>query len=261
MKSARDSFNFVHKLFNFFVSSNTHQSMSMRFIFCLLFLIPLSSDGQWKDYIIGVRGDTLNRVDMKGKKQGPWSVHTDDLRGERGYDEEGYFENDLKEGTWKRYSLQGIKIAEENYRWGKLNGRSKYYTYNGGLLREESWRAVDPANPFDTVEVFSVTDPTKVVNRVVVKNEGLAFKHGEWNYYDPVEGVIVKTEKYQLNKLVTNEGEMADDELLPIGISNNSKAKSDTVGKKVTKPQAVIDYEKKNSGKKKVKTRDGKTGY
>ncbi|MFI5130067.1 MAG: toxin-antitoxin system YwqK family antitoxin [Chitinophagales bacterium] len=232
----------------------------MRIIFCFLLLVSMNSFAQWKDYSIGVRGDTLNRVDLKGKKQGPWSIHVDDLRGEKGYEEEGYFENDVKEGTWKRYSLQGIKIAEENYRWGKLNGRSKYFTYNGGLLRSESWRAMDPANAFDTVEVFDVIDPTKVVKRVVIKNEGIALKHGEWSYYDPVEGVIVKTENYQLDKLVNNQGEAFDDELKPLGVGGYSK--SDTTGKKtLTKPQAVIDYEKKNSGKKKVKTRDGRTGY
>jgi hypothetical protein len=200
---------------------------------------------------------------MKDKKQGPWFIHMDDLRGERGYEEEGYFENDLKEGTWKRYSLQGIKIAEENYRWGKLNGRAKYFTYNGGLLREESWRAMDPANPYDTVPVVDVNDPTKVLRRVVVKNEGVSMKHGEWNYYDPVEGTIVKTERYQLNKLVNEDGEVMDDELKPIDITNSSKSKPDTSGKKTAaKPQAVLDYEKKNSGKKKIKTRDGSTtGY
>ncbi|MBK8310654.1 MAG: hypothetical protein IPL04_06880 [Chitinophagaceae bacterium] len=45
----------------------------------------------------------------------------------------------------KRYSLEGVKIAEENYRWGKLHGKQQYFTYNGGLEREESWRAIDPA--------------------------------------------------------------------------------------------------------------------
>jgi hypothetical protein len=110
--------------------------------------------------------------------------------------------------------------------------------------------------------VYAVNDPSKIIDRVVVKNDGVAFKHGEWNYYDPAEGVIVKTEKYQLNKIVNNDGEVLDDELKPLGISDNSKSKSDTTGKKaLTKPQAILDYEKKNSGKKKVKTRDGKTGY
>jgi hypothetical protein len=233
----------------------------MRFIFCLLLLVSLNSFGQWKDYKISVRGDTLNRLDMKGKKQGPWVMHVDDLRGERGYEEEGYFENDMKEGAWKRYSLQGIKIAEENYRWGKLNGRSQYFTYNGGLQREERWRAMDPAHPYDTVDVYDVYDLNKIIDRVVVKNDGVAFKHGEWTYYDPAQGVIVKTERYQLNKLVIGNGEESDDEK-PLGITNNTKAGSDTAGKKsLTKPQAVLDYEKKNSGKKKVKTRDGKTGY
>jgi len=64
----------------------------MRFIFCLLILVSLDSFAQWKDYSISVKGDTINRVDMKGKKQGPWAIHVDELRGERGYEEEGYFE-------------------------------------------------------------------------------------------------------------------------------------------------------------------------
>lgn len=234
----------------------------MRFIICLFLLIAINSHGQWKDYIISVKGDTLNRVDMKGKKQGPWSVHVDDLRGEKGYEEEGYFEDDMKEGIWKRYSLQGIKIAEEQYRWGKLNGRAKYFTYNGGLLREESWRAMDPANAYDTVDVYDVLDPTKIVKRVVIKNDGIALKHGEWNYYDPAEGVIVKTENYQLDKLVNNQNEAVDDELKPLGIGANSKNPSDTAGKKaLPKLKEIAEYEKKNAGKKKVKTRDGKTGY
>ncbi|HLG40968.1 MAG TPA: hypothetical protein VI461_14910 [Chitinophagaceae bacterium] len=233
----------------------------MRFIFCLSLLISLNSFGQWKHFILGAKGDTLNRVDMKDRRQGPWSIHVDDQRGERGYEEEGYFENDLKEGTWKRYSLQGIKVAHESYRWGKLNGRQKYFTYNGGLLREESWRAMDPANPYDTVPVADINDPTKILRHVVVKNEGVSMKHGEWSYYDPSEGVIVKTERYQLNKLVNDDGQVMDDDLKPIDIAD-SRAKSDTAGKKtMTKPQAVLDYEKKNSGKKKVKTRDGRTGY
>lgn len=233
----------------------------MRFILCLLLLISVNSFGQWKSYIISAKGDTLNRVDLKGKKQGPWAISVPDLRGERGYEEEGYFENDLKEGVWKKYSLQGIKIAEENYQWGKLSGRAKYFTFNGGLLREESWRAMDPERKYDTVPVYAINDPNKVVEMVVVKNEGFSMKHGQWNYYDPSEGVIVKTEKYQLNKLLMDNGEMIDEELRPIGITN-SKSASDTTGKKImTKPQAILDYEKKNSGKKKVKTRDGRTGY
>ncbi|HEY6063489.1 MAG TPA: hypothetical protein VIV35_07760 [Chitinophagaceae bacterium] len=234
----------------------------MRFIILFFLLISINGFGQWKDYKISVRGDTLNRVDMKGKKQGPWSIHVDDLRGERGYEEEGYFENDLKEGTWKRYSLDGVKIAEENYNWGKLNGKQLYYTYNGGLLREESWRAMDPANAYDTIPVYDLKDPSKEVDRVVVKNDGIAVKHGKWNYYDPAEGVITSTEVYWMNKLQTGDGDLVSDEdIKPLSVNSN-KPKSDTASKKtVTKPKEVMEYEKKNSGKKKIKVRDGSTGY
>lgn len=232
----------------------------MRLIVALFLLISINGFGQWKSFILTKKGDTLNRVDMKGKKQGPWSVHVDDLRGERGYEEEGLYENDMKDGTWKKYSLEGVKIAEENYRWGKLDGKSRYFTYNGGLVREESWRAMDPKIAFDTVAIYDVKDVSKIIDWVVVKNEGVAMKHGKWTYYSPREGTIESTEYYVMNKLRTdNEGMEGDDDIRPIGVSSG---KVDTVGKKtVTKPQAVLDYEKKNSGKKKIKSRDGATGY
>jgi hypothetical protein len=227
-------------------------------VFCA-FVFSISGHAQWKTYITNSRGDTLNRIDMKGRRQGPWSIHADDLRGERGYEEEGYFENDKKEGTWKRYSLEGDKIAEENYRWGNKNGKCLYYTNTGGLLRQETWKAVNPDNPMDTVDVYDLHDPTKVVDRVAVRLSGFTLKHGNWIYYNPTEGTIEKSERYWLDKLAT--GDEDDDELKPIDVTDNKKNKSDTTGKKTTKPQAILDYEKKNSGKKKIKARDGQTGY
>lgn len=231
----------------------------MRFILPLLLLVSTSGFGQWKSFIISRHGDTLNRVDMKGKKQGPWSVHVDDLRGERGYEEEGYYENDVKTGTWKRYSLDGVKIAEENYSWGKLNGRSLYYTYNGGLMREENWRAIDPRNAYDTVPVYDLKDPTKEIDRIVVKNEGVSMKHGRFVFYDPREGSIEEVQHWVMNKLKSDDDEMIDPEIAPIGVSTRQQA-SDSTKKTVQKPQVILDYEKKNSGKKKVKVRDGSTG-
>ena len=234
----------------------------MRFIFSFFLFISISAFSQWKSYIISVRGDTLNRVDMNGKKQGPWVIHVDELRGEPGFDEQGYFVNGKKDGIWQRFSLIGDKTAEENYRWGNKDGKCKYYTMTGGLLREESWKAVNPDNPYDTVDVYDLHDPTKVIDRVVVKLEGFSLKHGTWSYYDPQEGVITKTERYWLDKPANAAGTGAatDDDLKLIGI--NDKNKSDTSTKKtVSKPKEVLDYEKKNSGKKSIKVRDGRTGY
>src|SRR5829696_493289 len=108
----------------------------MRFLFILFLFISVSGSAQWKSFILGPKGDTLNRIDLKGKKQGPWSIHVDELRGERGYEEEGYFENDQKTGTWKRVSLEGDILAIESFRWGNKNGKCQYFSNVGDLVRE-----------------------------------------------------------------------------------------------------------------------------
>src|SRR5215212_5726500 len=148
----------------------------MRVILAFVLLLSLEGYGQYKDYKISAKGDTLNRVDAKGLKQGPWIVHVDELRGERGYEEEGYFLNSKKEGGWRRFSLDGDLLAVENYRWGNLDGKSLYYTNMGDLLREEYWKAVNPDNPYDTVAVYDLVDPTKIVGTQVIKLEGFTLK-------------------------------------------------------------------------------------
>jgi hypothetical protein len=232
----------------------------MRFIFAFFLLISINGFSQWKSFIISVRGDTLNRVDLKDRKQGPWVIHIEELRGEPGYDEQGMFVNDKKDGPWTRFSLMGDKIAEESYRFGSLDGKCRYYTRAGLLQRVESWRAVDPNKTMDTVDVYDPNDVTKIVDRVIVKLEGQTMKHGAWTYYDPEWGNVVKTENYFLDKIQTGSSPGLDDDLKPIDVSTG-KAKTDTAGKKAsTKPQVILDYEKKNSGKKSIKVRDGKTG-
>lgn len=217
---------------------------------------------QWKSYIIGAKGDTLNRIDMNGKKQGRWVSRYEELRGEPGFEEQGTYLNGKKEGQWQVFSLMGDLQAIENYRWGNKNGRNVYFTRFGQPLREESWKAVNPDNPYDTVDVYDLNDPTKVIDRVVVKLDGFTLKHGTWKYFDPEYGSIIKTEQYHLDKLRTPDMAVNDDDLAPIDISGNGKAKSDTSAKKtLPKPQAILDYEKKNAGKKKIKVRDGSTGY
>jgi len=225
-----------------------------------MLLLSINVFGQYKNYIIGPKGDTLNRVDLKGKKQGPWVIHVNDSHGERGYEEEGYFVNDKKEGMWRQFSLDGDMIAIENYRWGNKNGKCQYFTTMGDLLREESWKAVNPDDPYDTVAIYDVNDPTKIVGTQIVKLEGYTLKHGTWRYFDPNLGTVIKTEKWFHDKPATGDSKN-DDDLKPIDVSDNSKPKSDTATKKATaKPQAVLDYEKKNS-KKKIKVRDGATSY
>ena len=234
----------------------------MRYTVLLLLLLSASAQAQWKSFIIGAKGDTLNRVDQKGWKQGPWVVHVDDLRGERGYEEEGFFDNNKKEGVWRRFSLEGDLIAAENYRFGYKDGKNTYFTYQGELLREEYWRAIDPQNPYDTVNVYDLKDPTLVVGRQVIKVEPNSYKNGTWRFYDPQRGTVEKTEQWLMDRPVEKEKPAvaaADDDLAPIDPATGETAEK-TEAKNKTKPRAVLEYEKKNSGKKKIRERTGSTG-
>jgi len=234
----------------------------MRYLFALLLFVSITAQAQYKNFIIGAKGDTLNRVDMQGRKQGPWVVQVDDLRGERGYEEEGYYLNDKKEGAWRRYSLEGDLIAVENFRYGYKDGKNVYFNYQGELLREENWRAIDPKNPYDTVDVYDLKDPTKVVRRQVVKIEPNSYKNGVWKYYDPQMGTVEKTEEWVMDKPKEKEKAVAanDDDLAPIDPATGEATVKKEEKKAVPKPQAVLDFEKKNAGKKKVKVRTGQTG-
>ncbi|HEX2683305.1 MAG TPA: hypothetical protein VHL77_05215, partial [Ferruginibacter sp.] len=100
-------------------------------------LFVLNGHAQYKSFIISERGDTLNAIDTGNMKQGKWVIHVDPLRGEPGYEEEGIFVKNNKEGIWRRYSLTGDIIAVEYYKLGGKHGIQQYYTELGDLIRQE----------------------------------------------------------------------------------------------------------------------------
>jgi hypothetical protein len=222
----------------------------MRIVFLSCFIVvSVFSNAQYKTFRISDKGDTLNAVDMKGQKQGKWIVRAPALRGEPGYEEEGIFVNDLKEGTWRRFNLMGDPIAIENYRWGNKNGISRYYTIEG-LEREENWRAINPGKAYDTIDVVDPVNPNKY-EKVVVKNEGASLRHGTWRYFYPPTGKLLGTENYFLDKLREPGSTDTVTGLVKVPAIDTAKAKP--------KPKEVLDFEKKTSGKKKA-LREGRTG-
>ncbi|RYZ21000.1 MAG: hypothetical protein EOO16_14710 [Chitinophagaceae bacterium] len=238
------------------------RASNIRFRRCLLavlLLVSVNSFGQWKSYVIGKKGDTLNRVDLKGRQQGPWVVRQEAVRGERGYEEEGYFQDGSRMGTWRRYSLEGDLMALESYRWGMKDGKQVYFNLEGRPTREEMWRAIDPKSPYDTVPVRDLNDPSKIVRYQVVKVEPSAYKHGKWKFYSDRDGRLEDTQEWVMNKL-----KGGDDELLPIevseGVEGKRTVKKEEAPKEKVKPKEVLDFEKKHSGKKKYGVRDGATG-
>lgn len=212
--------------------------------FIVMQLFALNSFAQNKSFKISVKGDTINIIDKQGLKQGKWVIHVDPLRGERGYEEEGVFTNDKKEGPWRRYTLKGDLIALENYRYGGQDGTSQYFTAMGDLVREENWRAYNPDQPYDTIPIYG-TGSNEILSYKIVKAEQYSVKNGNWTFYDPSTGMIAKVDRYDRGRLLepAKPAEVATEEPM----------------KKIV-PKEVIDYQKKNSGKKKVKVRDGSTG-
>lgn len=217
----------------------------MRNFFIILLSFVCHSAFCQGSYIIGVKGDTLNRVDSKGLKQGKWVNHVDELRGEPGYEEEGVYKNNKKEGPWRIYNLEGDLKGLEYYKWGNKDGVCQYFNTAGALVREESWRAMNPDKLYDTLVVEDV-DHLNEYRTVIVKNEGVAIKHGVWKFYDPSTGMITRTETYTLGKREFPQASPAQDSVK-------------LAAQQMVKPKEVQDYEKKNAGKKKIRVRDGAT--
>ncbi len=208
-------------------------------------MISLMTSAQYKNYQLLENGDTLNRLDLNDKKQGRWKIHVNALRIEPAFDEEGMFINNLKEGVWRKYDSYGLLLAKENYRWGMKNGLQQYLS-DGRLMREESWRAVDPVKKFDTIDVQDVYDDNLYI-RKILKVESYSQPHGTWKYFDPETGRTLKSENFVLGEVVQPQVQ----QIMPV---------ADTAVKKTVKPPAVLDYEKSNKNKKSIKVRHGATG-
>jgi len=238
-------------------SSNfTLNILSMRWLVIIFLLIGTQALCQCKTFMIGIHGDTLNCTDNGNLKQGKWVVHIPSLHGEPGYEEEGVFKDGKKEGTWRRYTLQGDISAIENYKWGYKNGLCDYYDM-WGLEHEESWKATNPANPYDTIEVPDLHDDTKIYIRVI-KVDASTSEHGTWTFYDSQRGTIIKTESYVLGQKVDPiTGKPITTKPGLVAVPDSTSTKKATAN---SVPPEVLEYEKKNANKKKIKVRDGETG-
>ncbi len=213
------------------------------------------SYSQCKTYKLDANHGTINCTDVQNHKQGKWVVRVVDNHGEPGYQENGAYKDDKKQGQWITYNLMGDVIAEENYKWGNKDGICRYYNLLG-LMREESWKAIDPANPYDTIRVYHL-DGSDQYDLKIVKVEASSVKHGIWTYYDPERQTITRTEEYVIDQLVP--ATTGKKNTVITDSTAHQKTDSTSIANK-NKPAEVLEYEKKNSNKKKIKVRDGATG-
>ena len=152
---------------------------------------------------------------------------------------EGIYAKDKKEGVWRLYNLTGDLIGVEYYKFGGKDGIQQYYTYLGDLVREESWRGYNPDAPYDTIPVYGPSGD--VMDYKIVKAEQYSVKNGDWKFYEAGSGRLIKAEVWDRGHLV-----------MPTTPEDKDKAK------KPEKTPEMIQWEKKNSGKKNA-LRDGRT--
>ena len=221
-----------------------------KLFFCFLLVIGNGAFAQYKEFKLSADGDTLNAIDKKGLKQGKWVTTFPELRGNPGYDEEGMYKDDKKEGVWRKYTAEGDLLAMENYRYGGKDGIQQYYNFLGSLEREEEWHSYNPDAPYDTIAIYG-TGSNEIIEYKIVKAKQYSVPHGEWRYYSN-DGRLAKAEKYDRGRLLTDD-EVKKDEPVAATVKEKPKEK--------TKPQEVLDYEKKYTKKKREHMeRDGKTG-
>lgn len=91
-----------------------------------------------------VNGDTINKKDATGKRQGKWIV-TNKTKRLPGYKtdqkvEEGVYKSSRKAGLWTSYYSNGNKKNEIEYKNGRPSGPYKTY-YSNGILQENGiWK-------------------------------------------------------------------------------------------------------------------------
>ena len=218
---------------------------NIRFFFLIGLFFLLTPQIFAQQITISENGDTLNRLNSKGKKVGKWINDMPELRGEPGYVEEGEYVNGEKDGVWRKYSSVGDLIGLEYYILGGKAGAQKYFDFLGRLERIENWRAYNPDAPYDTIPIYG-SGNGEIVSFKIVKSQPYSVKDGKWKYYNPETGVLVRTENWDRNVLVVPD--------------ESKKVMANDKPKKIEKTPEMLEWEKKNKGKKGA-LRDGQTSY
>ena len=113
-----------------------NSKMISRFFFLCFGFIPM---------LLLAQNDSLNKTDEQGWKQGKWIENSDgeDAEGCTAGTkiEEGYYKDNRKTGTWRRYYCNG-KIKNELVYNADRSISSKDYYQDGKLKEEGTWNSV-----------------------------------------------------------------------------------------------------------------------
>jgi antitoxin component YwqK of YwqJK toxin-antitoxin module len=112
------------------------------FIYSLSLLLVISFAAGQTYEIAGA--DTINKIDLQGKKQGKWilsgkhkpgSCYKPDQKAE-----EGMYTDNKKTGVWTDYHCNGNPRSKITFVGGRPEGLSQNYYENGNLSEEGTWK-------------------------------------------------------------------------------------------------------------------------
>ncbi len=118
----------------------------MKKLLYIFLLISFISTAQSQSSEMDTNGkDTINKIDITGKKQGKWIVRGKDKPGTcyppEGKVEEGLYENNRKKGIWIEYFCNGNMKNKLTFVNGRPDGYAIMYHENGKISEEGNWKA------------------------------------------------------------------------------------------------------------------------
>lgn len=170
------------------------RSQLMRSLLFVMICLPCLAFGQQKKDSVKV-----NLFDKKGQRDGMWYTIAPARMGEDAYAEFGNYVHGSKWGKWYKFDEDGNLQAEENYKNNVLDGEVKYFE-GGRLLAIGHYLGLNPAHKFDTVLV--VQPVTGAESYVPIPTTRGALRHGNWKFYDPETGRLIREAEYQVDEVI-----------------------------------------------------------
>jgi len=130
----------------------------MKKLFIIFLFAGFLSKAQ--DFFI-YKGDTINRADMNGLKQGDWIIFGKNKPGTCFKDsqvvERGKYLDNRKTGTWSEYYCNGNPRSKLTFKGGRPEGYAVMFHENGNVSEEGNWKAnrwVGKYRQYDTSAVL-----------------------------------------------------------------------------------------------------------
>ncbi len=188
---------------------------------------------------ISLKGDTINKLVNK-KKQGYWVEQFLEKNDEKAFYEIGNYNDNYKTGNWKKYEMNGILLADENYKLGKLDGDAKYYE-NGYLSYTGKYLALRSGVKYDTIEV---EDPvTELKKTMVIDTKAGSVKNGTWTFFEVPFSKIIRVMEFAADDLIYDKDyTIKEDSLLKTNLKPTVQ--------QMEKKQVVLPFQDLNKNKK-----------